>query len=132
MKDYSSRHPTHMPKVWKTGRRRGLEGSRTRHKCPHVQRNAFTACEGVNVSPSIIVLGPDTALGVDVGLSLSLDHDPEVRHQPCLLGVPMMGRKQHGYITSAFSRSLWWGEINLEKSGCGGNEQNGVKKGGNG
>ena len=25
-----------------------------------------------------------------------------------------------------------WGEINLEKSGCGGNEQKSVKRGGNG
>ena len=25
----------------------------------------------------------------------------------------------------------WWGYINLEKSGCGGNEQKGVEKGGN-
>ena len=53
----------------------------------------------------MIVLGRDTTLGEDAGMSLGLDHDPEVRHQPCLLGVPMMGGKQHGYITSAFSRS---------------------------
>ena len=56
-------------------------------------------------SPSIIVLGHDTALGEDARLSLGLDHDPDVRHQPCLLGVPMMGGKQHGHITSAFSGS---------------------------
>ena len=27
------------------------------------------------------------------------------------------------YITPAFSGSPWWGEINLVRSGCGGNEQ---------
>ena len=51
-----------------------------------------------------MVLGRDTTLGEDVALSLGLDHD-EVRHQPRLLGVPMMRGKQHGYIASAFSRS---------------------------
>ena len=56
-------------------------------------------------SPSITVLRRDTTLVEDAGLSLSLDHDPEVRHQQCLLGVPMMGGKQHGYITSAFTKS---------------------------
>ena len=56
-------------------------------------------------SPSITVLGHDTALGEDVALSLGLDHDREVRHQLRLLRVPMMGGKQHGYITSAFLRS---------------------------
>ena len=56
-------------------------------------------------SPSIIILERDTALGEDAGLSLGLDHNTEVQHQPCLLGVTMMGGKQHGYITSAFSRS---------------------------
>ena len=30
---------------------------------------------------------------------------------------------QYGYITPAFSGSPWWGEINLERSGCGGNER---------
>ena len=29
---------------------------------------------------------------------------------------------QHGYITPAFSASSWWGEINLERSVCGGKE----------
>ena len=37
---------------------------------------------------------------------------------------------QCGYITPAFSGSLWWGEINLEKSGCG--EQKSARSGGNG
>ena len=44
-------------------------------------------------------------------------------HHPCLLGVPMVGRNQYGYITLAFLGSPWWGEINLVRSGCGGNEQ---------
>ena len=34
--------------------------------------------------------------------------------------------------TPAFWGSAWWGKINLEKGGCGGNEQKSVKKGGNG
>ena len=37
-------------------------------------------------------------------------------HQPCLLGVPMVGRNQHGYITLAFSGFPWWGEINMATS----------------
>ena len=59
-------------------------------------------------------------------------------HHPCLLGgpklgematsplpsrVPMVGRNQYGYIIPAFSESPWWGEINLVRSGCGGNKQ---------
>ena len=47
-------------------------------------------------SPSIIVLGRDTALGEDAGLSLSLDHDTKVQHQPCLLEVTMMGENNMG------------------------------------
>ena len=34
-------------------------------------------------------------------------------HHSCLLGVSMVGRDQYGYITSTFSGSPWWGEINL-------------------
>ena len=37
-------------------------------------------------------------------------------HHLCLLGVPMVGRNQYGYITSAFSGSPWWGEINMATS----------------
>ena len=44
-------------------------------------------------------------------------------HHPCLLGVPVVRRDQYGYITPAFSGLPWWGEINLVRSGCGGNEQ---------
>ena len=44
-------------------------------------------------------------------------------HHPCLLGVPMVGRNQYGYITYAFLGFPWWREINLVRSGCGGNEQ---------
>ena len=36
---------------------------------------------------------------------------------------------QYGYITPPFSASPWWGEINLEKSGCGGNEDKMCEKG---
>ena len=50
-------------------------------------------------------------------------------HNPCLLGVPMVGRNQYGDITPAFSGSPWWGEINLVRSGCGGNEENMDEKG---
>ena len=35
----------------------------------------------------------------------------------------MVGRVQYSYITPAFSGSPWWGEINLVRSGCGGNKQ---------
>ena len=37
-------------------------------------------------------------------------------HHPCLLGVPMVGREQYGYITPAFSGSPWWGESNMAAS----------------
>ena len=37
--------------------------------------------------------------------------------------VPTVGRNQYGYITPAFSGSPWWGELNLGKSACSGNEQ---------
>ena len=33
-----------------------------------------------------------------------------------LLRVPMVGRYQYGYITPAFSRSPWWGGINMAAS----------------
>ena len=36
----------------------------------------------------------------------------------------MVGRNQYGYITPAFLGSPWWGEINLVRSECGGNERN--------
>ena len=44
-------------------------------------------------------------------------------HHPCLLGVPMVGRHQYGYITHAFLGLPWGGEINLVRRGYGGNEQ---------
>ena len=44
-------------------------------------------------------------------------------HHPYLLGVPMVGRDHNGCITPAFLGSPWWGELNLEKSGCGGDEE---------
>ena len=37
-------------------------------------------------------------------------------HHPCLLGIPIVGRIQYGYITPAFSGSPWWGEINMATS----------------
>ena len=36
-------------------------------------------------------------------------------HHPCLLGVPMVGRVQYGYITPAFSGSAWCGEFNISR-----------------
>ena len=52
---------------------------------------------------------------------------------PTFSGFPIVGKDQYGYITPAFSGSPWWGEINLERSGCGGNEQKKhVKRGGKG
>ena len=44
-------------------------------------------------------------------------------HHLCLLRVLMVGRDQYGYITPDFFGFPWWGEINLVRSGCGGNEQ---------
>ena len=32
-------------------------------------------------------------------------------------------------MTPSFSGSEWWGELNLEKSGCAGDEQKSVKRG---
>ena len=37
-------------------------------------------------------------------------------HHPCLLGVPMVGRDQYGYISRAFSGFPWWREINIATS----------------
>ena len=37
-------------------------------------------------------------------------------HHPCLLGVPIVGRDQCGYITPTFSGSPLWGEINVATS----------------
>ena len=34
-----------------------------------------------------------------------------------------VGRNQYGYVNPAFSGCIWRGEINLVRSGCGGNEQ---------
>ena len=39
------------------------------------------------------------------------------------LSFNMVGRNQYGYITPAFSGAPWWGKINLQRSGCGANEQ---------
>ena len=73
-----------------------------------------------------MVLSPQAASGLD-GVSASR-HKNEAQtqyslHHPYLLGVPMVGRDQYGYITPTFLGSPWWGEINLVRSGCGGNEQ---------
>ena len=73
-----------------------------------------------------MVMSPQAARGLD-GVSASR-HKNEAQtwyllHHPCLLGVPMVGRNQYGYITLAFLGSPWWGEISLVRSGCGGNEQ---------
>ena len=37
-------------------------------------------------------------------------------HPLCLLKVPMVGIHQYGYIPPAFSRSPWWGDINMATS----------------
>ena len=73
-----------------------------------------------------VVKSPQAASSFD-GVSASR-HKNEAQTQyslryPCLLEVPMVGRNQYGYITPAFVGSPWWGEINLVRSGCGGNEQ---------
>ena len=57
---------------------------------------------------------------------------PKWLHHPCLLGVPMAGRNPNGYITPAFSGCPWQGDINLEKSGCGGDQQKKCERGGMG
>ena len=36
--------------------------------------------------------------------------------------------RQYGYITPVFSGSPWWGDINLERSGCIGNEHKTCEK----
>ena len=73
-----------------------------------------------------VVMNLQAACGLD-GVSASR-HKNEAQtqyslHHPCLLGVPMVGRNQYGYITPTFLGSPWWGEINLVTSGCRGNEQ---------
>ena len=73
-----------------------------------------------------VVMSPQAASGL-VGLFAS-PHKNEAQtqyslHHPCLLGVPMVERNQYGYTTPAFLGSPWWGEINLVRSGCGGNQQ---------
>ena len=37
-------------------------------------------------------------------------------HEPCLEGVPIVGRNQYGYITLAFIGSPWWGEFHRATS----------------
>ena len=73
-----------------------------------------------------MVMSPQAASGLD-GVSASR-HKYEAQTQcwlqhPCLLGFRMVGRNEYGYITPAFLGSPWWGEINLVRSGCGGNEE---------
>ena len=74
----------------------------------------------------VVVMSPQAASSLG-GVSASRQkNDVQTQHwlhHPCLLGVPMVGRNQYSYITSAFLGSPWWGEINLVRSGCGGNEQ---------
>ena len=48
-------------------------------------------------------------------------------HNCCLLGVPMVGRVQYGYITAAFSGSPWWGEFNMRDGKCVKMVENGQK-----
>ena len=80
---------------------------------PHVCKQVLNMCPIETMNIVVLLLS--------LGQNLSTDK------RPC-----MVGRNQYGYITPAFSGSPWWGEINLEKSGCGGNEQKSVKRGGNG
>ena len=57
-------------------------------------------------------------------------HNPwSPSHNPSNAPLPVA---QNGYITIASSGSPRWGELNLEKSACGGDEQKRVKRGGNG
>ena len=44
-----------------------------------------------------------------------------MKHKPCLLEFPQWG--ENIMDTSPLEKLPWWGEINLGKSGCGGNEQ---------
>ena len=52
-----------------------------------------------------MVMGPQAASGLD-GVSASRHKNKAQTqyslHHPCLLGVPAVGRNQHGYITPAF------------------------------
>ena len=61
-----------------------------------------------------------------------IPHDAPMPHackQVLNMCPKVVGRNQHGYINPTFSGSQWWGEINLERSGCGGNKQKMCKKG---
>ena len=73
-----------------------------------------------------MVMSPQAASGLDGGCASRHKNEAQTQcllYHPCLLGVPMVERNQYGYITPAFLGSPWWGEINLVRSGCGGNEQ---------
>ena len=64
--------------------------------------------------------------GLDGGSASRYKNEAQTRyslHHPFLLGVSMVGRNQYGYINPTFLGSPWWGEINLVRSGCGGNEK---------
>ena len=52
----------------------------------------------------------------DSGHTIGNKHQSIWLHHPCLLGVPIVGRVQYGYITPAFSGSPKWGEINMATS----------------
>ena len=73
-----------------------------------------------------MVMSPQAASGVDTVSASRHKNEAQTQYSlydPCLLGVPMVGGNQYGYITPTFLGSPWWGEINLVRSGCGGNEQ---------
>ena len=73
-----------------------------------------------------MVMSPQAASGLDGVCASRHKNEAQTQyslHHPCLLGVPMVERNQYGHITPAFLGSPWWGEIDLVRSGCGGNEQ---------
>ena len=73
-----------------------------------------------------MVMSPQATSGLDGVFASRHKNEAQTQcslHHPCLLGVPMVGRNQYGYITPAFLGSPWWGEINLVRGGCGENEQ---------
>ena len=78
-----------------------------------------------------MVMSPQAASDLDGDSASRHKNEAQTQyllHHSCLLGVPMVGRNQYGYITPGFLWSPWWGEINLVRSECGGNKQKNGRK----
>ena len=68
-----------------------------------------------------MVISPQAASSLDSVSASRHKNEAQTQHSPLPSQGPKVGR--NGYITPAFLGSPWCREINLVRSGCGGNEQ---------